>query len=169
MSIKFYLIVAQRLPFCFCFFSFSKLNLEKMYNSSFRIDSFNNFHHYQVWCSQFRILFNVEKRISKWVSFVSFRFLVLFSIYFFFFFLLSYSIYVILNLNSKIYLIKFVFVLFCFFFSRFCFLLIFCCLVNICLKLSSFIVFCGLCFFFVCFYFSFILYIICITSHYNNY
>lgn len=35
MSIKFYLIVAQRLPFCFFFFSFSKLNLEKMYNSSF--------------------------------------------------------------------------------------------------------------------------------------
>lgn len=121
MSIKFYLIVAQRLPFCFCFFSFSKLNLEKMYNSSFRIDSFNNFHHYQVWCSQFRILFNVEKRISKRVSFVSFRFLVLFSIYFFFFFLLSYSIYVILNLNSKIYLIKFVFVLFCFFFFSFLF------------------------------------------------
>lgn len=125
MSIKFYLIVAQRLPFCFVFFfSFSKLNLEKMYNSSFRIDSFNNFHNYQVWCSQFRILFNVEKRISKRVSFVSFRFLVLFSIYFcFFFFLLSYSIYVILNLNSKIYLIKFVFVfvLFCFFFLVFAF------------------------------------------------
>lgn len=158
MSIKFYLIVAQRLPFCFFFFIiFSKLNLEKMYNSSFRIDSFNNFHHYQVWCSQFRILFNVEKRISKRVSFVSFRFLVLFSIYFFFF-LLSYSIYVILNLNSKIYLIKFVFVLFCFF-SRFCFLLICCCLVNICLKLSSFIVFCGLCFFFV-FVFIFLLYCI---------
>lgn len=129
-----------------------------MYNSSYRIDSFYNFKHYQVWCFQFRILCECRKTHFKEFRSFRFGFLFFFSIYFFIFFLLLlYSIYVILNLNSKIYLIKFVFVLF---FSCFCLFffnhLIICCLVNICLKLSSFIVFCGLSFF----VFTFLLYCI---------